>query len=153
MAWFERLHSWVLSFSEKATLQAWRSSSVVKSCCCSSIGCQFFPVTTLGGSQPSVTPAQGHPITSSELYGDQNSCHTLSHIHINKKALLKDVFICCMCIWNHWSCLHTHQKGALFSHYLWLWATTWLLGIKLRTSGREVSAFLTAQPTLQLSFF
>ena len=40
------------------------------------------------------------------------------------------------------------------SHYRWLWITMWLLGIKLRTSERAVSAvLLTAEPSLQPSPF
>jgi hypothetical protein len=31
-------------------------------------------------------------------------------------------------------------EGGIRSHYRWLWATMWLLGIELRTSGRAVSA-------------
>ena len=34
---------------------------------------------------------------------------------------------------------HTLEK-CIRSHYRWLWATMWLLGIELRTSGRAVSA-------------
>jgi hypothetical protein len=34
----------------------------------------------------------------------------------------------------------TPEKG-IGSHYRWLWATMWLLGIELRTSGRAASAF------------
>jgi hypothetical protein len=33
-----------------------------------------------------------------------------------------------------------HTERGIRSHYRWLWATTWLLGIELRTSGRTVSA-------------
>ena len=33
----------------------------------------------------------------------------------------------------------TPEEG-IDSHYRWLWATVWLLGIELRTSGRAVSA-------------
>jgi hypothetical protein len=33
----------------------------------------------------------------------------------------------------------TPEEG-IRSHYGWLWANMWLLGIELRTSGREVSA-------------
>jgi hypothetical protein len=33
----------------------------------------------------------------------------------------------------------TPEEG-IGSHYRWLWATMWLLGIELRTSGRAVSA-------------
>jgi len=32
-------------------------------------------------------------------------------------------------------------REGIRSHYRWLWATMWLLGIELRTSGRTVSAF------------
>ena len=49
-----------------------------------------------------------------------------------------DVFI--LCIWVHCSCLQTHQKRASDPHYRWLWATMWLLGIELRTSGRATGA-------------
>jgi hypothetical protein len=38
----------------------------------------------------------------------------------------------------------TPEEG-IGSHYRWLWATIWLLGIELRTSGRSVSA-LNAEP-------
>ena len=44
-------------------------------------------------------------------------------------------------MWAHWSCPQTHQKReCIGSHYRWLWAIVWLLGIELRTSGRAVSA-------------
>ena len=36
-------------------------------------------------------------------------------------------------------CSVTPEEG-IRSHYRWLWATMWLLGIELRTSGRAVSA-------------
>jgi hypothetical protein len=35
--------------------------------------------------------------------------------------------------------LDTSEEG-IRSHYRWLWATMWLLGIELRTSGRAVGA-------------
>jgi hypothetical protein len=35
--------------------------------------------------------------------------------------------------------LDTPEEGTR-SHYRWLWATMWLLGIELRTSGRAVGA-------------
>jgi hypothetical protein len=41
----------------------------------------------------------------------------------------------------------TPEEG-IRSHYRWLWATMWVLGIELRTSGRAVSA-LNAEPSLQ----
>ena len=44
------------------------------------------------------------------------------------------------CLWLHCSCLQTHQKRGIRSHYRWLWATMWLLGLELRTFGRAVSA-------------
>jgi hypothetical protein len=40
----------------------------------------------------------------------------------------------------------TPEEG-IGSHYWWLWATMWLLGFKLRTSGRALSAI--AEPSLQ----
>jgi hypothetical protein len=39
----------------------------------------------------------------------------------------------------------TTEEG-IRSHYRWLWATMWLLGIELRTSGRAV---LAVEPSLQ----
>jgi hypothetical protein len=42
----------------------------------------------------------------------------------------------------------TPEEG-IRSHYRWLWATMWLLGIELRTSGRAASVLLTAEPSLQ----
>ena len=53
-------------------------------------------------------------------------------------TFFKKRFISCM--WVHCCCLQTHQKRVLNPHYRWLWATMWLLRIKLRTSGRAVSA-------------
>jgi hypothetical protein len=41
----------------------------------------------------------------------------------------------------------TPEEGITI-HYGWLWATRWLLGIELRTSGRAISA-LTAEPSFQ----
>jgi hypothetical protein len=35
------------------------------------------------------------------------------------------------------------------SHYRWLWATMWLLGIELTWSLEEQSVLLTAEPSLQ----
>ena len=60
-------------------------------------------------------------------------------------------------MWVHCCCLQTHPKRAFDPHYIWLWATIWLLGIELRTSGRAVSALncwaiLWAQPTLFLQY-
>ena len=49
----------------------------------------------------------------------------------------------------------TPEEG-IGSHYRWLWATTWLLGIELRTFGRAVSALncWTDSPVLSLvSYF
>ena len=42
-------------------------------------------------------------------------------------------------MWVHSCCLQTYQKGAS-NHIRWLWATMWLLGFELRTTGRTVSA-------------
>jgi hypothetical protein len=42
------------------------------------------------------------------------------------------------CIWVHYSCLQTYQLSSF--HYQWLWATMWLLGVELRTSGRAANA-------------
>ena len=53
-------------------------------------------------------------------------CHTLIYL-----------FILYMSTW--WLSSDTPEKGVA-SHYRWLWATMWLLGIELRTYGRVVSA-------------
>jgi hypothetical protein len=42
-------------------------------------------------------------------------------------------------IWVHYLSSDTPEEGIRFL-YRWLWATMWLLGIELRTSGRAVSA-------------
>jgi hypothetical protein len=49
------------------------------------------------------------------------------------------IYLFISCMWVHCCYLQTHQKRALDPHYRWLWATMWLLGIELRTSGRAVS--------------
>jgi hypothetical protein len=41
----------------------------------------------------------------------------------------------------------TPEEG-IGSHYRWLWATMWLLGIELRTSGKA-GVLLTTEPSLQ----
>jgi len=46
---------------------------------------------------------------------------------------------CTLHIWVHCGCPQTPEEDS-GSHYRWLWATMWLLGIELRTSGRGVSA-------------
>jgi hypothetical protein len=48
----------------------------------------------------------------------------------------------------------TPEEG-IRSHYRWLWATMWLLGIELRTSGRAVSALnhWAISPALALCIF
>jgi hypothetical protein len=61
-------------------------------------------------------------------------CHSLWFLKI---YLFIYLFI--LCLWAHCSCLQTPEEG-IRSHYRWLWATMWLLGIELRTSGRAVSA-------------
>jgi len=45
-----------------------------------------------------------------------------------------------MYVSTHHCCLQTHPKSASDAYYRWLWATMWLLGIELRTSGKAVSA-------------
>jgi len=45
-----------------------------------------------------------------------------------------------LCIWVLSLSSDTPEEG-IGSHYRLLWATMWLLGIELRTSGRAVSAF------------
>ena len=55
-------------------------------------------------------------------------------------------------MWVHCSCLQTHQKReGIWSHYRRLWATMWLLGIELRTSGRDQPVLLShlSEPSLQ----
>lgn len=46
------------------------------------------------------------------------------------------------CVYEWSICMSTcmTEEGIRF-HYIWLWATTWLLGIELRISGRTTSAF------------
>jgi hypothetical protein len=39
-------------------------------------------------------------------------------------------------------------ENAIKSHYRWLWATMWVLGIELRTL-EEQSVLLTSEPSLQ----
>jgi len=47
-----------------------------------------------------------------------------------------------LCIWAHWYtvAVFRHTRDGIRSHYRWLWATMWLLGFELRTSGRAVGA-------------
>ena len=46
-------------------------------------------------------------------------------------------------------------KEGVRSHYKWLWATMWLLGIELKTSGRAVNALnhWAISPALFFFFF
>jgi hypothetical protein len=60
----------------------------------------------------------------------------------------KDVFIYFMYVSTLSLSSDTPEEG-IRSHYRWLWATMRLLGIELRTSGREQSVLLTAKPSLQ----
>jgi len=53
--------------------------------------------------------------------------------------LFKDLFSLCMSTLSDTLVSDTPEEG-IGSHYRWLWATMWLLGIELRTSGRAVSA-------------
>ena len=51
------------------------------------------------------------------------------------------IFVCLFCyLWIYCECLQTHQKRASDPITDGLWATLWVLGIELGTSGREVSA-------------
>jgi hypothetical protein len=56
---------------------------------------------------------------------------------------LKRLFILCrlciLCMSTLLLSSGTPEEGTR-SHYRWLWATMWLLGVELRTSGRAVSA-------------
>ena len=52
--------------------------------------------------------------------------------------LFKERFIYFMGV--HCHCLQTPQKRASDPIYRWLWATMWMLGFELRTSGRALSA-------------
>jgi hypothetical protein len=57
---------------------------------------------------------------------------------ISVKFLKKKMYVCMyVCIYEYTP--DTPQEG-IRSHYRWLWATMWLLGIELMTSGRAVSA-------------
>ena len=54
-------------------------------------------------------------------------------------VIKKKIHFFILCMWVHSCCLQTHQKR--ISHPIrWLWATMWLLGFELRTTGRTVSA-------------
>jgi hypothetical protein len=53
--------------------------------------------------------------------------------------LFKDWCICLFYMNTLLLSLHTPEEG-ITAHYWWLWATMWLLGIELRTSGRAASA-------------
>jgi hypothetical protein len=101
------------------------------------------------------------------------TCFTLLHLdiqfsphHLSKRpsflqcmflqnflSIFKDLFIYLM----HMSTLSlssdTPEEGVR-SHYRWLWATMWLLGIELRTSGKAVSALNTSpDPVYQFLIF
>jgi hypothetical protein len=65
-------------------------------------------------------------------------------------CFFKDLFyVCEQCR----SLLTTPEEG-IRSHYRWLWATMWLIGVELRTSGRAVIALnhWAISPTLRLVF-
>ena len=52
---------------------------------------------------------------------------------------LKNIYLFHACEYTVAVFRHT-RRGHRIPHYRWLWATMWLLGIELRTSGRAVSA-------------
>ena len=49
------------------------------------------------------------------------------------------IYLFNLCVWVHCHSSDT-PEGGIRSHYRWLWVTMWLLGMELRTSGREDSA-------------
>jgi hypothetical protein len=67
---------------------------------------------------------------------------TPSQKGLGMKFVFVFLFVCLFCflivsyVSKYTKCRFRHTG----SHYRWLWATTWLLGIELRTSGRTVSA-------------
>jgi hypothetical protein len=63
-------------------------------------------------------------------------------------APLKDLFIY---LWVRCSCFTSEE--AIGSYYKWLWATMWLLGFELRTSGRTVTALNHLAISLTLLFW
>ena len=69
-----------------------------------------------------------HVVVGSWIFGTSDHSHQPHLLGSNPLAQV------------HCSCLQTHQKKGIWSHYGWLWATMWLLGFELRTFGRAVSA-------------
>jgi hypothetical protein len=64
---------------------------------------------------------------------------------------LFELFFYMSILWLSWD---TPEEG-IRSHYRWLWATMWLLGIELRTSGRAIGALnrWAISPALHFFFF
>jgi hypothetical protein len=50
------------------------------------------------------------------------------------------LFVCLFNLCKYTVAVFRHTRRGHRSHYRWLWATMWLLGIELRTFGRAVSA-------------
>ena len=61
--------------------------------------------------------------------------HPLLHMQLSNEFLRYIYFIYVSTL-----SLSSDTEKSSRSHYRWLWATMWLLGIELRTSGRAVSA-------------
>jgi hypothetical protein len=87
-------------------------------------------LTTISSSSSSVSP-QIRPTTLTYIFR-KNPIGPIPSPHFLK------IYLMYMSTRSLSSC--TPEEGVR-SHYRWLWATMWLLGIELRTSGRAVGAF------------
>ena len=63
------------------------------------------------------------------------------------------VFFLKICMYECSICMYVYMSEEdVRSHYRWLWATMWFLGIELRTSGRAVSPQLPVWVLLPVGF-
>jgi hypothetical protein len=74
------------------------------------------------------------------LHYTKYPCNWSEESHLLFCFLFKKIYLFYVCEYTVAAFRHT-EKG-IRSHYRWLWATMWLLGIKLRTSGRAVGALI-----------
>jgi hypothetical protein len=64
------------------------------------------------------------------------------HTYINTHTFPTHILLRVIYLFYVWVfCMYTYMpENGIRSHYRWLWVTVWLLGNKLKTSGRADSA-------------
>ena len=143
-------HTWVQRHREDTYWCSCSDGSAVKSTCCSFGGYRpgFGSQHPHGGSKPSETPAPGDLTSFFGLFQDW-ACTWCIGKHFIQIKLSKSknvlrihlfyVHECFACI--NICALQTHESQRKVLALLELWATVWVLGMKLMSSVRATSVF------------